>query len=231
MLRANVVGAAFFLGLGVTRVAEAQTLGTHQTHFRVDAGVRANRLTHEGYDPFSKNDAFIQGSLGASRTFFAEGPLSVAGVFFWDYGNEESTARLAKTSLDVHRLTLGPELRYHVLPFAFVFARVMPGAMYRAASLDDSIVGFKRYSREWSFALDASLGGAVEIWGMQNPDSKRARFWAVAEAGYGYATGADLSFSPSDDDAKQAPQRLEAVDLGDLAVRGLMLRVSAALSF
>jgi hypothetical protein len=205
-----------------------EPLGTYQSHWMGLLGVRAGLIGHEGMDPFSENDALVQVSLGGGRTLFASGDLSLAAVGFWDYGERRAEARGEATHLAVQRLTLGPEARYHLLPQLYAFGRVAPGAVRTAAELDDSVSLTKLEATSWTFALDATLGGAYQLWGKKSGHSKKPRVWLIAEGGYGWATESDLRLAASSD---TAPQRVAELDLGTLAVRGPTFRVSGAITF
>ena len=204
-------------------------LGSYQTHFTGWLGVRAGFISDAGFDPFSDEDALVQFSLGFGRTLLSTDALSVAGLVAWDYGSVSDEARGADTDLDVHRLVLGPEIRYHLVPWLYVFARPLPAAIHTRASLEAPVINDQLYSRDWSFGFDATAGAAVQLWGKRSGASSKPRLWAQVEGGYGWATAVDLRFRADDPDT--APQRVEDVDLGRLAIRGPMFRIAIALTF
>jgi hypothetical protein len=208
--------------------AAGESLGSYQSHWMGLLGVRAGFIGHQGLDPFAENDVLMQVSLGGGRTLLTFGDLSLAAVAFWDYGERTAAARGEPTFLGVHRLTLGPEARYHLLPELYAFGRIAPGAIRTSAELEDSVTFTTLEAKGWTFALDATLGGAYQVWGKKSGHSNKPRVWLVAEGGYGWATERDLLLAASSDDA---PHRVAAVDFGALAVRGPTFRVSGALTF
>jgi hypothetical protein len=151
--------------------------------------------------------------------------LAAAG--FWDYGQKSSTARGEQTELDVHRLTIGPELRYHLLPPLYFFVHALPAFAHSSASLEDSVAQVTRYARHWSYGVDVAGGAAYEVYGAQTGWPK-PRVWIIAEGGYGYLGSTSLEMLP---DAGQGPQRPAAVDLGSLSLAGPYFRASAAVGF
>jgi hypothetical protein len=204
-------------------------LGTYQNHFMGWMGVRGGFISDAGFDAFSDEDGLVQFSLGFGRTLLSADALSVAAIAMWDYGAASDKARGADTDLDVHRFAIGPEIRYHLVPWLYVFGRPLPAAIHTRASLDAPVMDATLYSRDWSFGFDATAGAAVQLWGKRSAASTKPRVWAQFEGGYGWATSVDLKFRA--DDADAAPQRVEDVDLGTLAIRGPMFRISIALTF
>jgi hypothetical protein len=148
----------------------------------------------------------------------------------WDYGSRSSSVRGNETALAVHRISLGPELRYHVIPRLFAFARLSPGAVLESVSLNDSLVGSNRVSDTWLFGFDATLGGAFELFGKRNGASRKPRFWVTVEGGYSWAAPNALTLDESSNPSA-APVRMAGVDLGTLSLAGPMIRAGAALSF
>jgi hypothetical protein len=215
--------------LGVAPRAHAEPLGSHQPHVEVSLGARVSKVADRGFDPFADSDELVQVSLGVGATVLRVQRLSLAGVGFWDYGERGSRARGADTSLDVHRLTVGPELRYHLLNPLYVFAHVLPAFAHSKASLDDSLTLAPRSARHWAYGADFALGAAFELYGMRSAESRQPRLWAIAEGGYGYLGSTELRLDPQA--GQGAPERTAPVDLGSLSLAGPYLRASAAVSF
>jgi hypothetical protein len=208
-------------------------LGTHQEHWLVGMGLRESFVTHRGFDLFSSNNALPQFSLSAGRTLLVSGQLSLAALLGWDWGTVEDHARGEPTSLTVNRLTLGAEGRYHVWRRFYAFGRVAPGALHSAATIHDAVAGVDSASSDWLFATDLSLGAALEFAGDNRGASSRPRGWIGAEGGYGWAQASKLSFRPDSGATPGAapPVRLEPLNLGELAVRGAFLRLTATLTY
>ena len=223
---------SWLLGGAVLLAAEcacAEPLGSHQPHIEASLGARVSQVRDKGFDPFADTDDLAQVSLGVGGTLLRFNRFSLAGVGFWDYGARSSSARGSSTGLDVHRLSVGPEFRYHVLTPLYVFVHALPVFAHTQASLDDGVAEATRYARHWSYGVDAAAGAAFEVYGMRSGESSRPRLWAIAEGGYGYVGSTRLMLKPESDSA--APQRTSAVDLGSLSLAGPYLRISAALSF
>ena len=209
--------------------AHAEPLSSHQPHVQASLGVRASKVADSGFDPFADSDELIQVSLGLGGTVLRQQRWSLAAVGFWDYGTRSSTARGAATSLDVHRLSLGPELRYHLLTPLYAFAHVLPAAAYSKASLEDSVALATRSAKHWSYGADFALGAAFEIYGERREVALRPRLCVIAEGGYGYLGSSKLRLEP--EAGQGAPERSAPIDLGTLSLAGPYLRASAAVSF
>ena len=227
--------------LGAAVAAEADTgqtpyysadgpLGSYQTHWEATAGVRTAFITDGGFDPYATDNALTQVSLGGGRTLLAEGRFSLAVMALWDYGQRQGTARGERTQLDVHRLSLGPEIRYHVIPRFFVFVRASPSAIYTDAQLDEAVTAVNVYSHKWAAGFDATAGAAFEVFGKRSGESKKPRFWVVGDGGYSWAAPVDVNLRPASD-STSAPERVAAVPFPALRLRGPMFRVSAAMTF
>ena len=209
--------------------ARAEPLGSHQPLVQGSLGVRVAKIADKGFDPFASSDELIQVSVGAGATALKVGNFSLAGVGFVDYGSRGSTARGNSTELALLRLSIGPELRYHVIPQLFVFGNALPAFAHTSASLEDPIAGATRYARHWSFGCDVAAGAAYEVYGMRSGESQKPRLWIIAEGGYGYQPSTELVLRPEANSG--APERSAPIDLGTLAVGGPFARVSAAISF
>jgi hypothetical protein len=207
--------------------ARAEPLAPHQPYAQATLGMRVSKVSDAGYDAFSDSDDLMQVSLGLAATLLRHQRLSLAAVGFWDYGQKSSTARGSITELDVHRLSVGPELRYHLLPPLYFFVHALPAFAHTSASIEDGVAQVTRYARHWTYGVDASAGAAFEVYGAPS-GSVRPRIWAIAEGGYGYLGSSSLEMLP---DAGQGPQRPEPVDLGTLSLAGPYLRISAAVGF
>ena len=197
--------------------------------FRI--GLRTAFLSDEGYDPFDDNNGFNQLSLAAGRVLYGSNDVSIALLAFWDYGSTESNVRGESTELEVHRLTLAPELRLHLFPQAYVFGRLAVGTLHASASLGESTTQTKLHARSWTFAADATAGAALRAVQF-SPRATAPSIWLFAEGGYGWAPSVDLVLAPDDDDTT-APQRVADMTLGqgDVGVRGALFRVMVGLSF
>jgi hypothetical protein len=212
----------------VAAAGDAQALGSHQRHLRLDLGVRTQFVSDAGLDPFSENDVVPQLSLGASYAFWARDKLSLAGAFGFDYATWSESARSNEASLDLQRFALGPEARYHLLRILVVSAKVAPTLTRQSTSLSTGLAT-DLTKAAWKGGVDATAGVAVEVFGYRSGLSRSPRLWVTGEGGYGWTASNRLLLRP--DEADDAPQRPRPVDLGDLSLSGPLFKISAALSF
>ncbi len=215
--------------LSVARAAHAEPISDHQPHIEVSLGARVSKVSDKGFDPFADSDELPQVSLGVGATVLRFDRLSLAAVGFWDYGERSSTARGSDSSLAVHRLSIGPELRYHFIPRLYAFAHVLPAFAHSKASLDDSVALATRSASHWTYGADGALGVAFEAYAFRGAEPVHPRLWAIAEGGYGYLSSSRLRLSP--EAGQGAPERTEPIDLGSLSLAGPYVRISAAISF
>lgn len=209
------------------RPHDPRELGNHQKNVRLEVGARTQFVNSGGLDPFSTNDVLPQLSLGASWAFWKQDKLSLAGMVGFDYGGSSATLRSDQTSLDLRRFTLAPEARYHVLRILAVTARVGPTLTREAAEVRGPLGTMLK--TDWKFGFDATAGAALELWGYQDGASNKPRLWLMGEAGYGWTAPMNLTFKP--EDSASVPQRLAALDLGQLSVAGPLFRITAGISF
>jgi hypothetical protein len=206
--------------------AHAQSISDREPRIEASLGARVSDVSNAGFDPFADSDELAQLSLGLGGALLTEGRLSLAAVGFWDYGERSSEARGAPTSLSVHRLSIGPEARFHVLPRFYVFAHVLPAFAYSRAELDDGITDAPRTARHWAYGVDAAAGAAFEMYS-RHRGRLRPQLWLVAEGGYGYLGSTRLSLKARDG----SPERTAPVDLGSLSLAGPYARLSVAVGF
>lgn len=207
--------------------AAAEPLAPHQPYAQASLGVRISNVSDAGYDPFSSSDELTQVSLSLAATLLRFDRFSLAATGFWDYGQKGSAARGAETELDVHRLTIGPELRYHLLPPLYFFVHALPAFAHTSASIEDGVADVTREARHWSYGVDGAAGAAFEAYAARS-GQVRPRIWVIAEGGYGYLGSTSLKMLP---EAGEGPQRPEPVNLGTLSLSGPYLRLSAAVGF
>jgi hypothetical protein len=208
--------------------AHAEPLDSHASPVQASLGARVSKVADAGFDPFASSDDLPQVSLGVGATVLKQNRLSLAAVGFWDYGSRSDTARGAASSLDVHRLSIGPELRYRILPPLYLLLHVLPAFAHSKASLYDGAAQASFSAQHWSYGVDAATGAACELYAAPN-GTIRPRLWAIAEGGYGYLGRSQLLLRP--ESGQGAPERSTPVDLGALSLSGAYLRISAAVSF
>jgi hypothetical protein len=237
LLGAATCATALLLGAGHARAQQQdaaaapamdpRALGNHQKNVRLEIGARTQFVNSGGFDPFSTNDVLPQLSLGASFAFWKQDKLSLAAMAGFDYGGSEASLRSDRASLDVRRFTLAPEARYHVLRILAVTARVGPTLTREAAEVQGPLGTMLKTG--WKFGFDATAGAALELWGYENGASAKPRLWLMGEGGYGWTAPMNLTFKP--EDSSNVPQRLTALDLGELSLAGPLFRITAGVSF
>jgi hypothetical protein len=191
-------------------------------------GVKTTYITHTGFDPFATNDALTQGSLEFSRRLWKQSSLSVAAGIEFDFGTRTATARGEETELATWRLTVGPELRWNLIPQLFFYVQPSVGVSRSVARMEEGTARTSLYARSWDVALDGAGGVAFAFWDLRNRSSD-LRFWVVGEGGYSWTDSSELALSPDEDSG--APERTEPLDLGELALRGPYFKVAVAASF
>lgn len=208
--------------------AHAEPSEYHQPHIEASLGARVSGVADAGFDPFADSDALAQVSLGVGGTLLAQGPFSLAAYGFWDYGTRTAQVRGEATALTVHRLSIGPEARYHLLPRLYLFAHVLPAFAHSEATLNDGVAEVSREARHWAYGVDSAAGAAFEIY--RRPGQRfHPALWLVAEGGYGYLGSTRLLLKAKENAG--APERTEAVDLGALSLKGPYARLSVAFGF
>lgn len=209
------------------------TMGSHRDHWIGHLGVRTNYVTNTGFDPFATDNALTQLSVGVGRTLASDDQMSLAGLLLWDWGRSEATARGAESALDVHRLTVAAEGRYHLIRRLYVFGRLAPGALHWKANLQDRVADLELTDDRWVFAADLSAGAAFEFAGEARGVSKRPRGWVSVDGGYGWSAASGMELAPEDttDEERAQPARLEPLAFGDLGLRGGFFRVALGITY
>lgn len=213
--------------------AEAEDTGPSRDMSRdfwqVYAGVRTSWITEEQFDPFEDKDVFSNVSVGASRALVLSPMFSFAPGLLYETGTVKSEARGADSELIVHRLGGVAEGRWHAGRDLYVLAKLVPQAIHTRAYLSEASSPEQLQQKTWRFGLDATAGAAWNFPRSLGAPNAVPQFWLVGEFGYGWAMSKDLELSPDvDEDDPQARMRL---DLGPMALRGVMMRVNVALTF
>jgi hypothetical protein len=212
------------------KAPSADDLGSYQSHWQVELGVRSSYITNPGFDPFAGNNSLIQSTLGFGRTLGTSGPYSIAAFLYWEYGGRSDTARGDPSSLGTHRWGLGPELRWHLIPQIYLFGRPALTLHYIHTEIEDSVAQTTLHSRKTSMGFDLSLGAAFHLAGRRSADGPSPRLWAIGEGGYGWSAAVSQRFRPDKDDSG-SPARVVPVGLGPLALRGGYFKLGLALTY
>lgn len=201
--------------------------GSHQRHTYLALGYRLTRVASDGFEPFSQKPALNQLSVLAGSVLGVSEALSFALGAGWDYGGSSADVRGAVTSLRIHRFTLVPELRYHLLRRLYAFGRLGAGVALVHADLEDAVIAARRTSDSVSFSVDPSVGLAVELIGEASGASRQPRVWALLDAGYLFTTTSETVLA----NESSAPARTDDYSLGDLGLSGPSARLAVAFSF
>jgi len=204
---------------------EPAGFGNYQKHVEFGVGFRANWIADEGYHQFSDKPFLPQVALGAGYCFFANDALSVAARLSWDYGGNSETLRGVPSRIELHRITLGPSLRYHLHRKLFAFATVAPGLRASQTVLDTGGVIFS--ARQFAFVMDLTLGAQVELIGPSRNDAAGARWWVGVEGGYSIGTVTDVVVEPGEG----TPARTDPITLEPIELSGGIMRVTTSITF
>ena len=197
-------------------------LGTHQDHWFAWLGVRNDYVHDATFDLFADNDALTVFSVGAGRTVWAAGKLSVAALGLWEIGSRSADTRGNEMSLRVQRIELAPEVRYHLHYRLYGFGRLGLGAEYQHGTLTNELFNGELVSNSWAFAGDLAAGAAIQFAGNAAGEKRRPRAWLVAEGGYSLVTSTALSFEADD----SGPERAASDELGDLNLSAPFFRLA-----
>ncbi|MCA9632915.1 MAG: hypothetical protein KC766_34925 [Myxococcales bacterium] len=217
--------------VGLPGAVSAQSLGKHQEHTQASLGVRTSLVSDAGYDPYAEDNVLTQGSVGLSRTLFAEGEWSMAAAAGFDFGGVSATVRGEHSELDLYRFGLAPEARFHLLPRLYFLGRLGPTLSRDRVKVYDSAAATDLSSAGWTFGFDSALGAAYEVIGKTSGANHGTRGWVQLEFGYGWSASRDITLEPRGDDADAAPERVNGVSMPALAIRGPAVKVAVAASF
>jgi hypothetical protein len=208
-------------------VVDDGSRGSHQLHTYLALGYRLTRVASDGFEPFSNKPALNQFSVLAGRVLAVSEGLSFALGAGWEYGTSSADARGAETRLDMHRLTLMPEVRYHLLRRLYAFGRIGAGVAIVHAELEDSVAGTRRTFDGASFSVDPTLGLALELVGEPSGASRQPRVWLLLDGAYLFTSSKETVLV----NESGTPARTDEYSFGDLALSGPSARLSAAFTF
>jgi hypothetical protein len=192
-------------------------------------GFRVMNVTSAGLDPFATDNGVAQLSLAAGPTLLQRGPLSLATLAEWDYGNKDATARGDKASLTMHRLGVGLEGRFQLARRLMIFAKLSPAAVNLRGTIEDAGLARPLVSRSWNWSLDTTGGVAVMFANTGPRQAPTSRFWFTGELGYGFAGESDMVFAPEADAAD--PRKYGSIMLPGLRPSGVLGRMAMVVSF
>lgn len=200
-------------------------------------GLRGTRLASVGFDPFSKDDGFVQASLALAYRLVHAPNLDFSVGVEWDYGLASAYARDSSSSLEVHELAAALCGRVPLSRRFAAFARLTPGAARVEARVTDaSAVATDAYAVgaltqvRWLPSATASAGLAFRMASVSHSKSAPVfDYWLTAEAGYHYSPSYALALRSGGPLA--ADRNVQPLALGDLSLRGGFGRLGVALTF
>ncbi len=182
-----------------------------------------------GYDPFSTNNNLSELSISGTRALVLLGPVSIAAGLTYESGQKAAQARGADAKLSVRRAGAVGEARLHLVRDVYGFFKLVPQAVYTRASLQDDSVAAELVQKKWRLGADATLGGAWNAPRTLGAPHTTREVWLIGEFGYGWAMTQDVAMSPDVGDSD--PSHTIVVNTGPLALRGVMMRLAAAITF
>lgn len=197
--------------------------------WQVELGVRSSWIPASGFDPFSTNNNLTQFSISGTRALLSVGSFSLAAGLLYEAGGKQAQARGATANLTVHRGGAVAEGRVHFGRDVYSFVRLVPQALYTRARLQDASVTAELKQNSWRFGADGTVGGAWNVPRTLGAPTSVPEAWLIGEFGYGWTMSKDTELRP--DVAESDPNSKVLLNMGPLALNGIMMRVSAAMTF
>jgi|GEM_PF-518708 len=197
--------------------------------WQVELGMRSMWIRGAGYDPFSTNNNLSEASIGGTRALVLLGPVSIAAGLTYESGSKDAQARGAAAKLSVHRAGAVGEARLHVGRDVYGFFKLVPQAVYTRASLQDDSVAAELVQKKWRFGADTTIGCGWNAPRTLGAPHTTPEVWLTGELGYGWTMTEDVKMSP--DVGESDPSHTIVVNTGPLALRGVMMRLGAAITF
>jgi hypothetical protein len=194
-------------------------------------GIRAAHIESKGYDPYSESDGQPMMTLFGTVTPWPTRPFSVHLAFEWDYGSSESHARGIESTLDLHRLALGLELRYLPISRISLFARAMPAAIHAGGVVKDASFTDHLEANAWTWGVDATAGAAARVASFGHVEHPAASIWIGLDMGYRFAAPAAMRLRPGGLTEADQARRFGEVPMADLDVSGFVGRLTGSVSF
>jgi hypothetical protein len=204
---------------------DPRELGRHQRHIGLQLGLHTRFVDDPALDPFAEEDAVAAFSVALGMTALTLDRSSLVAMAGWEAGGTSADARGDQASLTTNRFWVAPELRHHLWPTLYAFARPALGAVRTRAQLDSASMGAEFSGTAWAASFELSAGLAYEVFGARDPNAKRARGWVLLDGGYGWSGASHLELD-AEDSLRAAP-----LDLGDLHWRGGQFGIHLALTY
>lgn len=194
-------------------------------------GIRAAVVEGAGLDPFSRIDGLAMATLFGTVTPWPTRPWSVHLAFEWDYSGTQAQARGIPSSLDVHRLSLGLELRYLPISRISLFARAMPAVIHAGGTVEDPSFVDRLEANAWTWGVDATAGAAARIASFGPAEHPAASIWIGLDMGYRFAAPAAMRLRPAGLTDEDRGRRFGEVPMADLDLSGFVGRLTGSVSF
>jgi hypothetical protein len=208
---------------------ELPPVPTPKGFFQVQGSIRVSSITDQAFGMFADDKALGQIGAAVSYTVLTEGNFSFAPGLSFEMGGVESSFRGDASKLNMQRLSVRLDGRYHFVPWAYGFVRAAPGAIRQAYEVNDPMAPAPMRQSHLAPSVDASAGVAFLIVPHRATSVHHARFWLEVDGGYGWAGRKEIVLTP--DVADDYQNRLGSLNLGDLALRGGFVRFAASLTF
>jgi hypothetical protein len=186
--------------------------------FDFSIGLGSQLVSHSGLDAFSDDNSVPEFQLGLSAALNELGPAQLTAVARAGFGGTSGTNRNQPTDLGTTKLGLGAELRAPAFERLYLFARLMPEAVYVSTELHETSSEVTLAQDQWTFGLDTALGAVLRIADLRPRGLERGLgLFLRFEAGYAWTPAMDIELTPS---GGNAPVRTQPVQLGELALSG-----------
>lgn len=198
----------------------------HMRHVDMVVGFRVVGTPSDGLEPFLVDPVMVDAFTRIGAAFPLAERVSIAGSFEGSLSGADESARDIQTTLDIARITLGVEGRYHFHHRFYAYGRLAPGLELATVQLDvssgDSVT--LRDERDIAFHADGSAGLAMRFAGASDGTRRGVRFWGFIEGGYRLATKHGMNLSAEDGPARIRPPELASYSTsGGFVSSGLML--------
>lgn len=210
--------------------SEAAPARAKQWGLGFQMGVRTTWADSPGLHPFSSSDVTpLPGFfLGSSLRVWRSGPASAWALAGWTTGGTQAMTRGVPASFNYHLLQAGIEGHYALLPFLDALVRVAPSAVNLRGKFSPYSGSHESAATPWTWGLDATAGAALMLGAVGDSAWPSARFWLQGELGYAYTAPAPMSLEARVDDEEKP--RHGSVNLPDLSLSGVLLRISVGLT-
>jgi hypothetical protein len=202
-------------------------------HIDLALGLRFVGTPDDGLEPFLVDPVMVDLYARAGMAFPIHDRIAIAGLVEGSVSGSEARARDTYTSLNIGRLALGVEGRYHFHHRLYAYGRVAPGSEFAGAEFGtqegagvNMVDGGSLFRQSTVFQIDGSLGLALRFAGSSDGTKKGVRFWGFAEGGYRHAGKHKFVL-----EAENGPPRVQPIELEPLSTSGGFFSTGLLLTF